>query len=193
MRESFRLNYMNQANKNQEEFNFGQFISNVSGLIIENLFPTEFRNTVKNVDIQKFMGKWYVVGSRPTIFEVGAHNAIELYTYDSIKEEIDIKFTYNQGSLEGPVKSVPQTGYIVDKLNNSHWKVSPFWPLKFDYLIIALEKDYQWTVIGVPDQKYIWIMARTPSVSEETYLQIIKTVEDLGYNTINIQKIKNIE
>jgi apolipoprotein D and lipocalin family protein len=153
----------------------------------------EFRNTVKNVEINKFMGKWYVIGSRPTSFEEGAYNAIEIYTYDANKEEINIDFTYNKDSINGPQKSVPQKGYIIDKINNSYWKVSPFWPLKFDYLIISLEKDYKWTVIGVPDQKYIWIMARTPSLKEDEYQQIITSITNMGYDSKNIKRITNIQ
>ncbi len=154
---------------------------------------SEFRSTVPNVDINKFMGKWYVIGSRPTSFEEGAFNAIEIYTYNADKEEINIDFTYNKDSINGPLKSVPQKGYIIDKVNNSYWKVSPFWPLKFDYLIISLEKDYSWTVIGVPDQKYIWIMARTPTIKEDQYQQILTSINKLGYDSKNIKKITNIQ
>lgn len=184
---------MDNSGKTQNTLDLGKIVGELSDFLIHTIFPKEFNETVKNVDIHKFMGKWYVIGSRPTLFEVGAHNAVEVYTYDSSQDEIDIQFTYNQGSLDGPRKSVPQKGYIIDKSNNSHWKVSPIWPLKFDFLIIALEENYQWTVIGVPDQKYVWIMARTPSVQEETYQKIIKFIEDMGYNVKNIQKIKNIE
>lgn len=151
----------------------------------------EFKNTVKNIELNKFMGKWYVIASRPTSFEEGAYNAVEIYSYNSLKDEIDIDFTYNLDSLNGPKKSVPQKGYVIDKINNSYWKVSPFWPIKFDYLVIALEKDYQWTVIGVPDQKYIWIMARTPSIKEDNYLEILASIKKLGYNTDKINKIIN--
>jgi len=161
-------------------------------LIINCSSSPEFKNTVKNVDINKFMGKWYVIASRPTSFEEGAYNAIEIYTYDPKREEINIDFTYNKDSINGPQKSIPQKGYIIDKINNSYWKVSPLWPLKFDYLIISLEKDYNWTVIGVPDQKYIWIMARAPSIKEEEYQQILSTITNLGYDTKNIKRITNI-
>ncbi|MBP9889113.1 MAG: lipocalin family protein [Leptospiraceae bacterium] len=150
-----------------------------------------FRKTVPSVDLNRFMGKWYVIASRPTSFEENAFNAVEIYTYNSQKDQIDISFNFNKGSLTGPKKSIPQTGYIIDKINNSYWKVSPFWPLKFDYLIIDLDPSYKWTVIGVPDQTYIWIMARTPTLTEAEFQKIISRVDEMGYNSKNLVKVTN--
>lgn len=152
-----------------------------------------YQKTVPNVDLNRFMGKWYVIASRPTSFEEGAFNAIEKYTYNSEKDRVDIDFSFNKGSLTGPLKTMPQTGYIIDKVNNSYWKVSPFWPLKFDYLIIDLDKDYQWTVIGVSDQKYIWVMARKPVLTEDAYNAILSRIEKLGYDYKGMKKVTNAE
>lgn len=152
---------------------------------------TEYRKTVPSVNLEKFMGKWYVIASRATSFEENAYQAVEIYTYNLEKDRIDIDFTFRKGSLEGEKKSIPQTGYVQDKTNNSTWKVSPFWPLKFDYLIIGLEKDYKWTAIGVPDKKYLWIMARTPTLPDEEYKSILKNLEDSGYPTKGLNSIQN--
>jgi len=150
-----------------------------------------FRKTVLGVDIDRFMGKWYVIASRPTSFEENAFNAIEIYTYNREKDQIDIDFSFNKGSNTGTKKSIPQTAYIIDKKNNSYWKVSPFWPLKFDYLIIDLDTNYRWTVIGVPDQTYLWIMARTPTLSEAEFKEIISRVDEMGYDSKNLVKVIN--
>lgn len=151
----------------------------------------EYRKTIPSVNLEKFMGKWYVISSRATSFEENAYQAVEIYTYNREKDRIDIDFTFRKGSLDGEKKSLPQTGYVQDRVNNSYWKVSPLWPLKFDYLIIGLEKDYKWTAIGVPDKKYLWIMARTPSLPEEEYRGILKLLEDSGYPTSGLKSIQN--
>ena len=36
--------------------------------------------TVDYVDIERFMGEWYVIANIPTFLEKGAHNAVETYT-----------------------------------------------------------------------------------------------------------------
>ena len=142
--------------------------------------------TVTRVDIKRFMGDWYVLAGRFTPFEVGVHNGLETYTWSEKEQRIDIGFTYNKGSFTGELKSVPQKGWIYNTETNAHWKVSPFWPLKFNYLIIALDEDYAWTAIGVPDQKYLWIMARDWKNPEVVVKKAIERLEKIGYNTKDV-------
>ena len=147
----------------------------------------DYTQTVNYVDLDKFMGDWYVIAGRVTFLEKDAYNPIESYRWNSKKERVDINFHFNSGSFTGKKKSIPQKAYIHNKSTNAHWKVSPIWPLKFDYLVIDLDKDYQWTVIGVPSQKYLWIMARTPQISTDLYSQIINSINDKKYSVENIK------
>lgn len=148
-----------------------------------------FQQTVKHVEVPKFMGTWYVWAGRTTFLERGAHNSIEKYTWNSDEKRIDVEFRYNQGSFDGKLKHIPQKAWIVDDATNAHWKVQPFWPLKFDYLIIDLEGDYQWTVVGVPDGAYLWIMGRTPIVDESQLAQIIERIKKIGYPINDIARV----
>jgi len=142
--------------------------------------------TVKNVDLKRFMGDWYVLAGRFTFLEKQVHNAVESYAWNEAKQRIDIGFTYNKGSFDGKVKSIPQTGWIENKTTNSHWKVSPFWPIKVDYLIIALAEDYSWTAIGVPNQKYLWIMAKSPQNAETVIVKALEVLKQNNYRTDEI-------
>ncbi|HSN72991.1 MAG TPA: lipocalin family protein, partial [Steroidobacteraceae bacterium] len=36
--------------------------------------------TAEQVDLERFMGRWYVIANIPTFIEKGAHNATETYT-----------------------------------------------------------------------------------------------------------------
>jgi apolipoprotein D and lipocalin family protein len=66
---------------------------------------------------------------------------------------------------------------------------TPLWPLKFDYLVIALDPDYQWTAIGVPSGSYLWTMGREPLVSEEKLAEIIGELDDVAYPTNDIVRV----
>jgi apolipoprotein D and lipocalin family protein len=147
---------------------------------------TKFTKTVDKVEIDRFMGKWYVIAGRVTSFEDGAHNPIETYTFNHKKDRIDIDFRFNKDSLDGEVKEMPQKAWIQNKETNAYWEISPFWPLYFDYLVLALDKNYDWTVIGVPNQKYIWIMSRKKKMSEKELQSIISKIAKMGYNTEKI-------
>ena len=140
-----------------------------------------YKTKVDYVEIDRFMGDWYVLAGRFTMFETDVHNGIETYKWNEKEERIDIAFTYNQGGFDGEKKSYPQKGYIYNEKTNAHWKVSPFWPLKFDYLIVDLAEDYSWVAVGVPSQSYLWIMARDYKNSEQVIKTAQKRLESKGY------------
>ncbi len=145
--------------------------------------------TVEKVEISKFMGDWYVLAGRFTFLEKDVYNGIERYTWNQVKNRIDVDFTYNKGSFKGPKKSIPQTAWVFNEESKAHWKVSPLWPFKFDYLIVALEENYRWTAIGVPDQKYLWIMARDWRNPESIIKEATKRLNEIGYDTKNLIQV----
>ncbi|MFT6631278.1 MAG: apolipoprotein D and lipocalin family protein [Bacteriovoracaceae bacterium] len=149
----------------------------------------DFYKTVDSVDMNRFMDRWYVIGGRLTTFEDGAHNAIESYSWNEKENRVDIDFTMRVDSFDGKLKSIPQKGWIQNSKTNAHWKISPFWPLKFNYLIIDLAEDYSWTVIGVPSQKWVWIMAKDWNMNPDDFDMIVSRIESMGYSTKDIIKV----
>ena len=145
--------------------------------------------TVENVNIEKFMGNWYVLAGRFTFLEKNVHNGLEKYVWNEEQKRIDVDFTYLQGSFEGPKKSIPQKAWIFNEKTKAHWKVSPLWPLKFNYLVVAVDKDYRWTAIGVPDQAYLWIMARDWKNADWAIDKALTSLNNIGYNTKNIVRV----
>ena len=149
--------------------------------------------TVDSVNIKNFMGKWYVIASIPTRFEVGATNAIEDYSWNEKQNRIDISFTFRQDHPAGEFKSIPQKGFVYNTKTNAEWRVQPFWPLKFAYLIIDLARDYRYTVIGVPKRNYVWIMARTPEMPKADYDEVIKRLQDVHqYDLTNLELVPQV-
>jgi apolipoprotein D and lipocalin family protein len=149
----------------------------------------DYRKTVDKVEIPRFMGVWYVWAGRTTYFEKGAHNAVEKYSWNDKNNRIDIDFTFRKDSFDGALKKMPQKAWIQSDPSNAYWKVQPLWPFKFDYLVIALDQEYEWTVIGVPSGKYVWIMGRTPTVDDTKLASIIQKLDDLEYPTKEILRV----
>ncbi len=143
---------------------------------------------VNQVDIPRFMGKWYVIANIPTFLEEGAHNATESYELDK-DGNIEITFRYNKDSLNGPVKEYHPKGFIHDRNSNAEWRVQFLWPFLADYLVIDLADDYSFTVIGVPSRKYLWIMARSKTMDPKTYANVVERIAAQGYDVSKIQKI----
>jgi apolipoprotein D and lipocalin family protein len=63
------------------------------------------------------------------------------------------------------------------------------WPIKAEYLIAHLDKDYTQTVIARNARDYVWIMARTPKISEEDYKKLTTLVNNLGYDMTKLRRV----
>ena len=150
-------------------------------------------------DTAKFMGTWFVIGVKPTMFEKTSSNAVEKYTWISQNNEksghdIDIDFHYNaKETPDSPMKSLPQKGWIQgnDKSNSATWKVSPFWPIKMPYLILECDDECkEYTVIGYPNRDYCWIMARTPQMPDKLYEELTTRLrEKHQYDLDGLRKV----
>jgi apolipoprotein D and lipocalin family protein len=141
----------------------------------------EYNKTVKYLDINKFMGDWHVIAGRFTFLEKGVHNGLENYSWNEKEQRIDIKFSYNKNSLQGKLVTMSQKAWVENKDTNAHWKVSPIWPLKLDYLVLDLADDYSWTAVGVPSGKYLWIMARDKKMDKKQLGFILERLGSKGY------------
>ena len=145
-------------------------------------------HTVDAVDIEQFMGDWYVIASIPTFIEKEAYNAIESYR---LAEDgtIATTFSFNKGSFEGPRKVYRPRGFIQDKQSNAVWGMQFVWPFKAEYRIIYLTEDYSQTVIGRTKRDYVWIMARKPVIPENDYHRILDFLRAEGYDLGKLRKV----
>ena len=145
-------------------------------------------HTVEYVDLNRFMGDWYVIANIPTFIEKDAYNAIESYRLDD-DGTVATTFRYNKGSLDGPLKEYHPRGFIRDKKSNAVWDMQFIWPFKAEYRIIFLSEDYSRTVIGRSKRDYVWIMAREPAIPDEEYDAILGFLQEQGYDIKKLQKV----
>ncbi len=149
---------------------------------------TPSMKTVDRVDLERFMGKWYVIGNIPTFIEEEAYNAVEIYRLDE-DGTIDTTFIFQKGGFDGPKKTYNPRGFIRNRKTNAHWGMQFIWPFKAEYLIVYLNEDYTHTVIGRSNMDYLWIMARTPAIPDEDYRIILDRISSLGYDISKIRKV----
>tara|TARA_S200000501_G_scaffold74667_1_gene66494 strand:+ start:2246 stop:2704 length:459 start_codon:yes stop_codon:yes gene_type:complete len=148
--------------------------------------------TVEFVDLERFMGDWYVIANIPTFIEKRATNAIESYELMDDGETIKTTFSFFNDSPDGKKKVYNPTGFVYNSETNAEWRMQFIWPFKSAFLIIDLDEGYNYTVIGIPSKKYVWIMAREPAISEQVYKTIIQNLSEIGYNTSLIRKVPQV-
>ncbi|WGV13635.1 lipocalin family protein [Psychrobacter maritimus] len=143
--------------------------------------------TVDSVDLKKYAGTWYEIGRLPMYFQRNCASDVTA-TYVEKTDGSGIK-VINQckaqdGSgitAEGLAKPADTTG--------SKLKVTflPSWirwlPVgRADYWILAHDADYKTALVGTPDKDYLWLLARSPNVSQETYANYRQIAQQQGYD-----------
>ena len=142
---------------------------------------------VDDVDVDRFMGDWYVIANIPTRIEKGAHNAIESYRLDN-DGSIATTFTFHDNGFDGELKTYTPRGFVSNE-SNAIWGMQFIWPIKADYRIIHLDETYSVTVIGRNKRDYVWVMAREPVIPDMDYMEILGMLESVGYDIAEIQKV----
>ena len=145
-------------------------------------------DTVDYVELDRFMGDWYVIANIPTFFEKGAHNAVESYSMNA-DGTIATRFVFRQDDFNGEPRQYNPRGFVRRQTGNAVWGMQFIWPFKAEYRVIYLKDDYSQTIIGRSKRDYVWIMARTP-VIEERQLQAMKSfLAEQGYDISRIEKV----
>jgi apolipoprotein D and lipocalin family protein len=144
--------------------------------------------TVDYVDLDRFMGDWYVIANIPTFLEKGAHNAVESYALNE-DGTIATTFVYREGSFDGEEKRYTPKGFVSDTQSNALWGMRFIWPIKADYRIVYLDEEYSQTVISRQKRDFVWIMAREPHISDEDYDRLVEFVESIGYDISKLERV----
>ena len=144
---------------------------------------------VKNLDINKFMGRWYVISLIPNWIEEGATNSYDDY---KLNEDGTIEITY-KAIKNGKQKSIKQKG-IVSKDNSARWEIEflkPWIPFyKAPYEVIILDENYEYMVVGYPDNTFGWIMSRATEINNDIYNDILNELEtNFGYEKNRFKKV----
>jgi apolipoprotein D and lipocalin family protein len=142
--------------------------------------------TVANVDLNKYLGKWYEIAAFPQYFERGCSCVTAEYSL-SDKKYINVLNSAFKAE-ENKFTSAKGKAFVEEGLNNSKLKVQFFWPFKGKYWIIELAPDYSYAVVGHPNRKYLWILSRTKKMNAELYQKIITRTQEKGFDITKLKK-----
>ena len=146
---------------------------------------TEIDNsTVKAVDLNRYLGNWYEIAKYDHVFERGLDYAMANYT---LREDgkIDVLNTGIKDGRAKDAKGIAKTTNIPGLL-----KVSFFGPFYSDYRIMMLDTNYQYVLVGGSNDKYLWILSRTPQLDDATRTLILAEADKRGYDTSKLIWVK---
>jgi apolipoprotein D and lipocalin family protein len=140
--------------------------------------------SVSNVDLARYVGKWYEIASFPMFFQrhcIGDTTAQYAETPDGSVAVI------NRCRTKAGFDEAHGTANVVEGFGNGRLKVSFFWPFRADYWIIGLDADYRWAVVGNPNRKYLWVLSRTPQLPRALLDATLKSAESQGFDLTKLR------
>jgi apolipoprotein D and lipocalin family protein len=143
---------------------------------------------IKHVDLDRFMGAWYVIAHIPPFLTRNAYNAVERYSLDE-DGRVQVVFTYRDGGFDGDQKTLTPTGFPDQGDADGEWGMRLIWPFKADYRIVHLDDQYSETIVGRNKRDYVWIMARSPSMDATRYGKLVDKVGEMGYDTSKLREV----
>jgi len=141
--------------------------------------------TVKSVELKKYVGLWYEVSKIPNRFQ---KQCVKGTTAEYvINEDGEIDVLNSCIDEDGELDKAKGLARVVDKNTNAKLEVSfvsifgyhLFWG---DYWILGLGDNYEYAVIGTPSRKYGWILSRTPVLDKEKLDKAYLTFKNSGYD-----------
>lgn len=137
-------------------------------------------STVQSLDLNRFMGRWYEVARFDHKFERDMQQVTTIY---AIQDNGRVK-VINQGLKNGKWKTSEGKGKLTT--TPGLLRVSFWGPFYSDYRVMMLAPDYSYALIGGENDKYLWILSRSPQMRQDTRNQVLREAQRRGYNTNNL-------
>lgn len=137
---------------------------------------------VENFELQRYLGCWYEIARLNHSFEEG----LEAVTADySMRQDGGIRVINSGRNIETGISELAEgRAYFVGTPDKGHLKVSFFGPFFGSYVIFELDQqDYQYAFVASYNTDYLWLLARTPKVSQELIDHFKSRATELGFDT----------
>jgi len=139
---------------------------------------------VDNFELNRYLGKWYEIARLDHSFERGLEAVSAEY---SLRDDGGIRIINSGRNTDTQANQEAEgRAYFVEQPNLGYLKVSFFGPFFGSYVIFELDENYQYAFIAGNTTNYLWLLARTPEVSQELVDQFISRANQLGFDTTQL-------
>lgn len=150
---------------------------------------------IPSLDVPRYMGAWYEIAKYPNRFQkqcdgyTTAHYNLEP---DKTVQVIN-RCRRADGTLDEAVGTARQVGGPTAPTLKVRF--APAWlsflPMVWgDYWVIDLDPDYQLAAVSEPGRDYLWILARTPTVSRQALGALLERLERQGFDLSKLEMTK---
>lgn len=139
------------------------------------------------IDLQRYMGQWYVIANIPYFAERGNVASINQYTLRD-DDTIDVHFTYRTGFSQ-PVKTTDSVATVKAGTGNRVWSQRFFHVVPAKYRILEVAPDYSWALVDYPGREMAWVLARSPDMDDAQYQRLLEKLRGFGVNSDKLWRV----
>jgi len=136
--------------------------------------------TVDHVVLERYVGVWYEIARLPNRFQTQCARNIKA-EYQLVEGGMQVRNSCVQAN--GKTRSATGFAKVEPGSGNARLRVSFFRPFYGPYWVLALDREYAWSLVGSPDRKQLWILSRTPHLPQDVQQRIIARAAELGFAT----------
>ncbi|MEG0194108.1 MAG: lipocalin family protein [Stenotrophomonas sp.] len=140
------------------------------------------------IDLQRFMGTWYVIGRVPNFIERGHVASVNQY---ALREDNKVAITYRYRDGFGePMQEIRARASVDPDSGNHGWRTWFYRVVPTHSRVLEVAPDYSWALIGYPGREMAWIFSRTPDMDKALYKDLAERLRDeYGVNTDKLKRV----
>lgn len=144
--------------------------------------------TVSYVDLSQYAGRWYQISRNPLPFEPLDCACAQQTLLPTNDGRISVHNSCNIETPQGPFSDIRGFATVADPVSNAKFTVDLGLPKLGNYWIIDLASDYKWAVVSDPTRASLYILSKTPEMSEVDYFTVLMSV--VAINNVDISKLR---
>lgn len=133
---------------------------------------------VAQIDQQRYLGLWHEQARLPNSFENGCQRATAEY---GLREDGLISVVNTCFDAEGERRTAVGRARQVGAPGEGKLKVSFFGPFWADYWVLDRGENYEWSIVGEPEGRYLWVLTREERITPERRAAFEQRITELGY------------
>ncbi|HZK10325.1 MAG TPA: lipocalin family protein [Clostridia bacterium] len=150
----------------------------------DSLMDKDDMEIVCDLDLNKYLGKWFEIAKFSARGQKGLNNVTALYT---LKKSGKIA-VYNSGYKKNKKIGIRGSAWLRNKNCSGALYVRFFWPSKAEYNVIKLAPDYRYALVMGDSKSKLWILSRTAKMNKKDYYEILKFLDENNFNTEKLMK-----
>jgi apolipoprotein D and lipocalin family protein len=144
--------------------------------------PTVSTPASAPIDLQRFMGTWYVIGRVPNPVERGHVASVNQYTLRG-DQKVSITYRFREGFSQ-PQQELTVRASVDEESGNHNWRTWFYKVVPTHTRVLEVAPDYSWAMLGYPGREMAWIFARMPDMDKDLYKELATRLRDqYGVNT----------